>query len=452
MSHRTEDVDFPRVLVVGAAPIGAATGTGITLGNLFEGWPRDRLAQVYTMDVVPPADACGRQFQVDPRSAPIDHVARRLLSGGDRALLRGAPPIAAVPSPGGRRSPRAGLHAELRAVADLSLFRVSGRLREWVRDFHPDLVYSPLGSVRIMRLAGRLAQRCGVPLVPHFMDDWPSTLYSTGELLGRARGAVRSSLRTVIRLSEGGICISRPMADEYERRYGRPFAAFVNCVDAAAFADPDSPSRASRASSGLDLVYVGGLHLDRWRSLRQLGVALESLGSTDAPLLTIHAPEADLDRYRDSFAGCSAVRLARSLRGHEVPGILARADVLVHIESFRAEIQQYTRFSLSTKLPQYLAAGRPVLGYGPGELASMLHIRAAEAGIVVGVDDHALLATRLAELCGDAALRRRLARNGYAYARQHHRKEEVAARFAGYLRSMTAARGGPRGVRVGAAR
>ena len=39
----SEDKSFPRVLVISSAPIGSLCGTGITLGNLFRGWPADRI-------------------------------------------------------------------------------------------------------------------------------------------------------------------------------------------------------------------------------------------------------------------------------------------------------------------------------------------------------------------------------------------------------------------------
>src|ERR1700728_634876 len=44
----SDSSSLPRVLIVNGEPAFAASGTSITLGSLFQGWPRERLAQVYT--------------------------------------------------------------------------------------------------------------------------------------------------------------------------------------------------------------------------------------------------------------------------------------------------------------------------------------------------------------------------------------------------------------------
>ncbi|MEU4773241.1 glycosyl transferase family 1 [Micromonospora sp. NPDC023644] len=430
---------YPRVLVVGAEPFGHATGTGITLSNLFGGWPAERLAQVHLTATAPSTDVCRRYYALDPRSAPVDYWTRRLMAKG----TPGGPP---APDAGpAARSARGRMWQHMRAVADLSPLVLPRQLLSWARRYRPEVVYSVLGSVRVMRLACGIARHCGVPLVPHFMDDWPTTLYADGELLGLGRRAAEANLREVMRLSRSGLCISTPMADEYRRRYRIPFAAFMNCVDGAAFdgyrAGEGSPGPRS-AEGSVEFVYAGGLHLGRWAALARIGSALEHIVSPLPPArLTVYAPERDLERYAPAFADLSAVRLARSVGSTEVVPILRSADVLVHVESFAPDLVRYTRLSLSTKIPQYLAAGRPILGHGPGELASMRHIVAADAGLVVGDEEMEPLVRRIERLCRDPLLRQRLGDNGYSYAKVRHSREEVASAFAAHLARVAGAAG-----------
>ncbi|MGC5286528.1 glycosyl transferase family 1 [Micromonospora sp. DT231] len=442
--------EYPRVLVVSAAVFDRSTGTGITLSNLFTGWPSERLAQLYAEDRAPGPDAVGTFARFAPRNAPVEyHLFRQWerVRGPVRAVVRGAAGSPGVPGSAGApgatgpaRDPgpgpvRARLRTQLRAFVDLSPVRVPEDVRRWLREQRPDVIYTTLGSIRMMRLAVAAAQECRVPLVPHFMDDWPTTLYAGGQVLGLPRLAVRAGFRDVLRHASYGMGISPAMAREFERRYRLPFAAFGNCVDAADFADPDRPAPDRPAGAPVELVYVGGLHLDRWRSLRRVGEAVVRLAAQGTPArLTVHAPATDLARYAGAFTGLPAVRLGRSLASAEVAGALRRADVLVHVESFAAEHRRYTRYSLSTKIPQYLASGRPILGFGPAELASMAHLAAADAGAVVGDDDPAALVGALTPLCADAGLRARLGSRGLAYAVRHHRADQVAARFAEVLR------------------
>ncbi|MEU5724520.1 glycosyl transferase family 1 [Micromonospora sp. NPDC047738] len=446
MSSLSPREEFPRVLIVSGAVLDRTTGTGITLSNLFAGWPADRLSQLYLEDREPGPGIGGtfRRFVLE--NAPVEHHALRLWHRIRRHPTSGTvgpeveqPAVAPLPGP-----LRARLRIQFRAFFDLSPIRVPHDVRAWLRAQRPEVIYTTIGSIRVMRLAVVAAEECRASLVPHFMDDWPSTLYAQGQVLGLPRLAVRAGVRKTLRHSSYGMGISEPMAREYERRYRLPFATFGNCVNAAEFAAPDASPDLEQDRPVVELVYVGGLHLDRWRSLRRVCEAVGLLAARDVPVrLTVHAPTADLVHYGDAFAGLSAVRLGRSLDSAEVGAVLRRSDVLVHVESFAAEHRRYTRYSLSTKIPQYLAAGRPLLGFGPAELASMAHIGAARAGVVVGVDDPTALATELSRLCTDRALRDRLGRQGLAYAVRHHRADQVAARFAEVLRE---AAGRPTGL------
>ncbi|MFG3689957.1 hypothetical protein [Micromonospora sp. NPDC047740] len=301
------------------------------------------------------------------------------------------------------------------------------------------MIYSMLGSVRVMALVNRLARLFHLPVVPHFMDDWPTTLFTRGELLGLGRHAVQSSIAKVLRHSRMGLCISEEMAVEYEQRYGIPFAAFMNCVPESAF-EAYQARPEGQPEGELEFVYVGGLHLGRWASLVQLGRILERLRPPLPPArLTVYAPDRDLARHTDAFRGLACVRLAHSVASEAVPIVLQSADVVVHVESFDPDFARYTRLSLSTKLPQYLAAGRPVLGFGPGGLASLRYLASTGAASVVGENDPDLLLRTVEQLCGDPLLRQRLAETGYAHARAHHSKRDVAERFRAHLAAAAVA-------------
>jgi glycosyltransferase involved in cell wall biosynthesis len=427
--------EHPRVLVVGHTPFSRVTGTAMTLSNLFAGWPKDRLAQVYTAGMTPSTEVCEDYFAFPARDhyPAAQYRAMRMLGWDGRSPLKESRPVAAMQAAADRDPTVAKIYSHVRAIADLSPVHITEELTNFMRQFRPDLIYSMLGSVRLTKITAVAARICGVPVMPHFTDDWPTTLYSS-ELFGRADRAVRKEVERIIRLAPLGMVISRPMAEEYHRRHGIEFAPFVNCVDETYFGSPrDEVATPGRTT---ELVYVGALHLNRWQSLVDIGAALEEVAPAGSPArLTIHAPQRDLDEHREHFGHLPRVRLGPALESHEVPAALRSASVLVHIESFDEDVRRYTRFSVSTKIPQYLAAARPILGYGPAEVASINHIREADAGVIVGIKDHPALVRGLTELCRNAALRGRLARNGVAFARQEHAGDHVAARFAATLRS-----------------
>ncbi|WDQ00493.1 glycosyl transferase family 1 [Micromonospora chalcea] len=445
---REFDVDYPRVLVVDQMPFGRSTGTSMTLSNLFHGWPRDRLAQIYTANAVPSTDVCDEYFHFGPseRYLPAQYRTLRLLGWDGSSSFPKMPAIAAVRDAADRRRGAARLYSYLCAADDLTPPRFTARLDGWVREFRPDVVYSMLGSVRLARLVAHCARVARVPVVPHFTDDWPATLYAGGEFLGAGARAVRRAIGRLIESAPLGMAISRPMADEYERRYGIPFSVFLNSVGEEFFQARTTQSEPAAPGRPIRLVYVGALHLERWRSLHAIATAVESITAAGTPMsLHVHCPAEDQARHGHLFDGLAHTRVGPALLPDEVPGALHGADVLIHVESFGERLRRYTRYSVSTKIPQYLAAGRAILGFGPSEVASMAHIRTADAGVIVGVQEPSALLDGLRRLSRHAE-REAFGRHGFEYAVRHHRKSQVAAHFASVLQSAVDA---PAASRVG---
>ena len=140
-------------------------------------------------------------------------------------------------------------------------------------------------------------------------------------------------------------------------------------------------------------MYVGGLHLGCWESLKEIASALPGLLPDRLGVhVVIYAPQPDLEGYGAVLTGTPALKVVGSLRAEEVPRVLSDADVLVHVESFDPAARRYTRLSVSTKIPQYMAAGRAILGYGPGESALCQYIVSTGSGRVVGERDPACCA------------------------------------------------------------
>jgi len=331
---------------------------------------------------------------------------------------------------------------EVSAIADVSPVRLSKLARLWIHEFCPDIIYSPLGSIRMMRIASAAAMVSGAPLLPHFMDDWPSTLFSSGQLLNMGKYASTVALRHSLELANRGICISDDMTAEYGERFGIPFSTFMNCVPDAAF-NVSSVSHLPRARNGsaLKLVYTGGLHLDRWKTLRALGRALESEPTESAPSLYIYAPQADVKQHGHRFTGLPRVILGESVDVQSIPATLLTADVLVHVEAFDPQFQRQTRLSISTKIPQYMASRRPILGVGPPSLASMLHIVRTGAGTVLPTNDVNTLSRSLPAILSDAPRLERMAACGFAYAINNHSRTFVANEFRKYVIALSSAAG-----------
>jgi hypothetical protein len=366
-------MSHPRVLHVGFNPIGSPTNTGLTLSSMFGSWPSDRLFELYMMSRQTAGASRPNVLLAPPMVAPVDGAIRRLV--GSR-----------MPSPAsdgmnnsvqGRASSlpfRYRLRAAASTLNDVGPVVVRGGWTAPLQDFRPQVIHSLLGGVRVMKLVARMSKLLDVPVVPHFMDDWPANLFADGKLLGLPRAEVERSMAEVMRRSPLCLAIGDDMRAEFAARFNTPCLVVGNSVDFDAFTSPPAP-----VSEHQTFTYVGGLHLGRDV---MLGRVAEALAASPGSTLRIHSPASDNARAEALAQRYpSVVSLGGTVDPSQVPGVLVASDVLVFVESLEPHIFSFTRLSVSTKVPEYLAARRPVLALGPADQSSIRTLRMSGAAV-----------------------------------------------------------------------
>jgi glycosyltransferase involved in cell wall biosynthesis len=103
----------------------------------------------------------------------------------------------------------------------------------------------------------------------------------------------------------------------------------------------------------------------------------------------------------------------------ELPQLLTSADVLVHVESDHPDVLPFTRLSFSTKLSQYMMAGRCLLVVGPPDAGCVKELKRMEAGIVAHLHPPEQIVGALRRALGDQTLRRDLGHRARALALEH---------------------------------
>ena len=86
----------------------------------------------------------------------------------------------------------------------------------------------------------------------------------------------------------------------------------------------------------------------------------------------------------------------------------AGIDAFVHIDTFDATAATYLRFSLSGKVPWYLAAGVPLFAYGAPGLGTMRFLREQRCATIVASRAPELLHKHLKDFVNDGRTRRQL--------------------------------------------
>lgn len=419
------------MLIIGTEAFNRTLGGGITLGNLFRGWPRERIAAAHRETVPTSDETCSRYYRLGPAelrrwggmpAATASGSARRERASGFswQVALRGARALVF-----GSQMPDTG--------------RLSPELERWIAEFSPQLLYSTLGTTGVIELVLEVQRRFRLPLVVHFMDDWPMSAYRGGLLGALARRRMRRLLDEALRGARVRLGICDAMSRAYEQRYGVPFRSFQNTVDVARWS-ADAPSEA--AGGVAEVLYVGSvLAGGQLESLVDCCHAVAELGREGMPVrLAIHSPAGHTQPHRERLALAPNIAIEDAITDDEVFFRRLRdARVLLLPVDFDLRTVRFLRYSMPTKVPAYLAAGTPVLAYGPDEVAQIQYARDADWAHVVsrrGVPD---LKEGLRRILSDAALRERISRNARRTALERHDASRVRREFQA---TLAAAAGG----------
>lgn len=416
---------LPRVAVVSVNPIRDDQANGILMRSLWRGWPKDRLAQVFFPAIAlhaPDWSVCGDYRRIrfwgrgEQLAAPSSS-ADTTCSGTPYAGV--AKRIAAHPA----------LLNWLRSTLNLWSAHVAPMrsvLKRQLCEIQPDCVYALLGNYWLTRVTVDVCRDLNLPFYLHVTDDYAGPLYANSPLRHWLAGASRLAFEEAVGESTGRAAISPVMAEEYQRRYGQPWDWFTTLIDPQDY----QPEPKLGDAKALRLVYAGGLKLGRDQVLLRLADSLQAF-----------CKRSGVDAVLDVFgANVSAAATGRRLEDHPfvcmrgwadpstLPTTFHESDILVHVESPDPAIAAYTRWSFSTKLSQYMMAGRPILGVGPADLGSMEMIRRTGSGTTIS-DAELQSVDRLAEFLTDKAALQEYSNQGRAWAEEWFDASKGRVRF-----------------------
>ena len=427
---------YPRVLIVGQS-FDSATGGGITMTNLFQGWPLESLAVAAPISFPPNWNVCKKYYQLGARELRLIKPLRLVWP-----IRRYSGPLAPLifkesqSSESSEKSPyqKSGLIQNLRsftAYAGVSEIirrpHLTSELLTWVESFQPDLIYTQAASINVMYLTRQLSKVSDVPYVVHMMDDWPTTLYRD-KLFGfylrwRLHGEINLLMETATTL----IGISEKMGKMFEERYGRRFQTFHNPIDLDRWIGAGKHNWTT--SIPFRVVYAGRIGIANQRGVQDICDAVASLYSEGCRIeLDLYVLEGNQEvSQRFQRPGCVFVK--SPIPYLEMPSVLANADGLLLPLDFDLRSIDFAQYSMPTKTSEYMASGTPVVIYAPPENAVTEYAGSQKWGYIVSDQGISGLKTALIHLMQDQSLREKLGQKAQSLAIQNHDAVKVRSAF-----------------------
>jgi glycosyltransferase involved in cell wall biosynthesis len=414
VASRRAASDFPRILLVNEVPFGNATGYAVTLSNLFRGWPRDRIAQIY------------RRTEYEPDTTLCQHN----LALWDPHLH------------GAKKSWRKPLRPfeyswKLRR-GDFDTFKDTvntGRAYAWARPFRPDVIFTSPTSYAAARFALELSQRLGVPFVCHTMDDWLAPWEQGARPLQpmpgegiRQQWRNRTAKQLFARAASRQV-ISEAMAAAFQQRYGHAFKVIHNALDLSHWnLGPKDPGG---VGTPFTIRYTGAI----WNNIQMPTLALaaeaiaELAAAGEAVRLEIYTHESFARQYESALRREPHVVFRPLLPYAEMPALMHQADALLLPVTFDEQLLLFSRYSMPTKVPEYMISGAPSILFGPRDAAPVAYARQHGWGVVVDQPDKEALKAAILRLMREPQFRQAAAAPAQALAREHHNLDALREAF-----------------------
>ncbi len=322
-------------LVIADYPIGYASGFGETLFNLFDGFPRQLLWSAHPGHLRP---AQGREiYQSLPFTSP-----QRPPWWPENFTLPYYPVLKARQAAAVFRSARRLVHAvQAHAIEHLLVIPVS----PW-----------------ILAAALQVLESCSqLKLALFVMDDWQGHHQAYGlPFTGwRRRLLATATDRAAVRFA-----VSQEMAAHYRQSTGRSWLVAHNGINVNNHGVAPATYRPPRRA-----VLTGDINVFRYDAVLAFGQALERYNRSHRQSLELVVLGDVASDCQQALSRLQAVKLLGRRPQAQCMNMLAQADLLYLPLAFDPLCARIARYSMPTKLPEYLASGKPILFHAPAESA-----------------------------------------------------------------------------------
>jgi glycosyltransferase involved in cell wall biosynthesis len=383
-----DKIEFPKILVVSNNCFSDTNNNGKTLASFFANYPANKVAQLYFSAEIPRVKRYTKHFRISDRDVLKGLVLRKGIVGG--------PVLPSTEEKKGRVPANNDGFLKLKRSNILRLYREimwktgiwrTKALDCWLDDFNPDVVFFVAGdSGFAYDIVSYVKNRYSTRLIVYITDDYILPRRTISPFWWIRRHLIMAKMRSAIQTCDLLYTISPEMREVYKCIFGVDSRIIMNMAASL----KDEKIRTNEKTT-INMVYTGGLHYNRYKTLGALAKAVRKYNemptTTRHVYLRVYSQQGANNEILSLINVENASSFCGALDAEGVKRVLNQSDILVHVEAFDRRSTESTRLSISTKIPEYMSIGKPILAIGPAQVASMKYL-----------EDCAYCVTRLSQL------------------------------------------------------
>lgn len=415
-----------KLLIISSNAFSNKTNNGKTLESIFNFEKKENISQLYfSQNESPDFNYCDNYFQITDL-----HILRKIcFLNNDCGHKVYATEIGQIQS-----KKQSFVHNLLKRYSSyLVIFRdllwktnvwKTQNFNLWCKSANPDIIFFVGGGYEFgHRVANYVQKELNIPLVTYFTDDYLIHPIRRNFLDLIQKERMKRFYFKTVKNSSLLFTIGDQMAKEYSDYFKKQFYSIMNSIELDHYVPYNQNDK-------LVISYFGGLHLERWKMILRIS---QFVNNSIIQIFTSTIPE---QHILDSFKNTNIIYKG-SISGDDLKNEMIKSDILLHVESDDSYYRSLTRLSVSTKIPEYLSTGRPIIGYGPKEVASMKLLDEHKIGFVISsnLNDNDLK-ENISNILLNYNLRVKIGYNGYTFAQNNFNNEKITQKFKEFLFSI----------------
>ena len=372
---------YPKTLVISHNVFNETGNMGKTMTDLLSCIPQDSLAQLYFHTEAPSITVCKRYFRITDQDVLHSVLTRksrfRVFCENDKhtncAKTETSQGLTAKVYQFARR--RTPMIYFLRNT----MWRIgkweSQELDAWIQDFNPKVIFFASGDYSFSyRITYEIAHKYKIPVVlwccdDHYMGGYKDALFAN---------LVRKNLMKWVRRLSDYVAEVIVISDKMKWDYTALFQTPIHVIRISAQENMMAATYKQRKG----IVYSGRLGVNRFIPLIQLGKILREANIEGFEAIDVYSNEQD-SSILAQLTMENGIRFHGFADGSQIPSVLGSAKFLLHIEAFDEKSKNRTRYSLSTKIGEYLQSGACLIAYGPEDISSIEYLNDGKAAVIL---------------------------------------------------------------------
>jgi len=416
-----------KILIISNTPWDENNSFGSSFSNIFGGNLNYEIANIYCQPGLPDTKVCQHFFQITEKGIINSLLGKQKYSGKQVFPLEKGNSAGIVFS-----------NKEVKYVNKLKLIRwqiffwmrdliwstgewKSEPLDDFITDFKPDLLFLPIYYSTYLNNIGLYAQKkAKVKMVGYISDDcYTLKHFSVSPLFWIDRLIKRHYVKKAIDNCEILYTITETQKKEYNAIFGNKCKVLFKGGDF-----DDFSHQKTILNDPIKLIYTGNLGMGRWKSLAKIAEALQMINN--------NAIKARLYIYSQTNLPESAMKRLQikdtayymgGIPSSQVKEVQRDADILVHVESFQLSEKYSARLSFSTKIVDYLEAGRCIMAVGWKNTGAIEYLSENNAAVVI--TDVNQIYNQLSHLINNKQLILHDAVKGFELGKKNHQLEKI---------------------------